>query len=216
VNSVDRNGLSSDPISWYESYLAEEAAGEAAQPSYDPLVDLRDYAKELKKTDNSDCLNLALLAFKAGQVSERNHDARNEAPYALLNVLTEYYYYGIGIFRENSSDYYRVGVRRSDRHYDGGFGQTGFSSQFLDRDPASQNQVRHFAFWFAVGFSPIPGEIALARLYEAEGTSSMENPDVALGVLAYKSGAAYQGDYRQTAQDIWHTVCGESSNLDLK
>ena len=101
-----------------------------------------------------------------------------------------------------------VGVFISDPYFENSFGDTGFRADFQD----GSNQVRHFVGWFAAGFLVTPA-VAKNRLYNSEGTNSVLNPDVALGLLAIDLGSSFNGNAKQLAQDIWHKACGETSNL---
>ena len=58
---------------------------------------------------------------------------------------------------------------------------------------------------------------ARRRLYQEEGTSSMNNPDVALGMQAINMGWEFSktGDYKALAQAIWRDVCGGQGQLQL-
>ena len=48
-----------------------------------------------------------------------------------------------------------------------------------------------------------------------EGTSNPGNPDVGLGLVATALGSGFDGDYKMLAQDVWHRVCGQSSDLNI-
>src|SRR5438309_10250999 len=91
------------------------------QNTYDPREDFRHYAKVLswdgRKTD---CLKLALLIYKAGQVfggSNPFSDSGSGIIHGLMSGLTEYTEVNLG-GREGPSDRnYRVGVFGNDPHY---------------------------------------------------------------------------------------------------
>jgi hypothetical protein len=109
------------------------------QNTYDPRVDFRDYALQLSNNGQpDDCLKLALLAYKAGQVFPGN------AISGLLEGLTE----RSGLTGESDPNF-RVGVLRRDTHFGNSFGAGGFIPMFQDNPPG--NQVRHFVGWFAAG-----------------------------------------------------------------
>ena len=169
---------------------------------YDPRADFRDYAKQLlNDKSKSDCGKLALMIYKAGQVA--GGDAGRTVS-TLLNGLTEW---SSVTGTTHSDPNFRVGAVPPSA---GGFGDSGFSKQFQD----DSNQVRHFTFYLAAGYSiGIPA--ALAGLYANEGTFSSSNPDVALGQVAASLGGNFFGDYRALAQDVWHQVCGQSGDLSL-
>jgi len=107
---------------------------------------------------------------------------------------------------------YQVGLGRGGT--DLGWGQNGFQPEFKDSDPNGQNQVRHFAFYLAAGYQARL-VVAAAGLYSHEGTVSRANADVALGEVAIQMGHDFTGDYRKLAQDVWHNICGDQSNLNL-
>jgi hypothetical protein len=91
--------------------------------------------------------------------------------------LTEYKRVTLGGRQGPSDPNFRVGVFGRDRYFAGGFHDSGFDVRFRD---AGGNQVRHFIFYFGAGFGI--GEWAANHgLYDAEGTKSGRNPDVALG-----------------------------------
>lgn len=94
-------------------------------------MDFRDYAFQLSTNGQpNDCLKLALLTYKAGQVFV-------DPISGLLNGLTE----RAGI-NGSSDPNYRVGVMRNDRY---------FGNRFLPQFTDPGNQVRHFVGWFAAG-----------------------------------------------------------------
>ena len=164
-------------------------------------MDFRDYGRQLLNDQTkSDCLKLAHLIYKAGQVSAGNDDRTVST---LLNGLTE-----LGSISLS-------GTTRSDPNYQVGvFGSTGFRPEFRDTTPGSGNQVRHFVGFFAAGYSVgIP--LGAVAVYLNEGSISSSNADVALGEKAASLGGNFFGDYKRLAQDVWHEVCGESSNLNL-
>jgi hypothetical protein len=146
---------------------------------------------------------LALLAYKAGQVS-------SDPISGLLNGLTEI----SGVTQGNSDPNYRVGVLRRDTYYGNSFGASGFLPRFQDSPPG--NQVRHFVGWFAAGAYMTPA-LARNRLYDQEGTSNSADPDVALGVQAINMGYNFSktNDHRGLAQAIWRDVCGGKGDLKL-
>jgi len=172
-------------------------------------VDFRDYAKQLlNDTSKSDCLKLALMIYKAGQVwggSDTFHNS-DKIVDGLLAGLTEFS--SIGLTGTTASDpNYRVGVTGQR------FGTSGFKPEYQDYEPASENQVRHFVGFFAAGYSVgVPlGDVAV---YLNEGTVR-RTADVRLGEMASSLGGNFFGNYKQLAQDVWHDVCGQSSNLNL-
>jgi hypothetical protein len=180
--------------------------------NYDPRADFRDCAVQLSNDESkSDCLKLSLLAYKAGQVSD-------DPIGILMTGLTE-----VGNrFRGDSDPQYRVGVLRRDPFFAQSFGQRGFNGNyqgggFINNANPNDNQVRHFVGWLAASYyhSNVTSTFARQLLYNQEGTRSVNDPDVALGLAAIDLGADFNGDYKKLAQDIWHQICGESSNLSL-
>ncbi len=111
----------------------------------------------------------------------------------------------------------RVGVHTTDPNYNGGFGQTGFRPEYQDTNPASTNQVRHFAAWFAAGDFWGNNAITRGRLHRTEHSSNPNDPDVALGEAAIGLGASFpmSADYKKLAQDVWHQIYGQSGDLSL-
>lgn len=180
------------------------------QNPYDPRADFRDYAESLSKNKNiDDCQKLALMIYKAGQVFGGGEYSDRNIIHGLMSGLTEYTEVNLG-GREGPSDRnYRVGVFRNDPHYGGGFGDTGFAS-----GQDSSNQVRHFTFYLGAGYG-IGSTLANRGLYRAEGTNDPRVPDVGLGQIGTDLGTHFNGNYKQLAQDVWHRVCGQSSNLNL-
>jgi hypothetical protein len=184
------------------------------QNPYDPRVDFRDYAENLSRNKNiDDCQKLALLIYKAGQAFGGNNPSEfsgRNIIQGLMSGLTEYTQVNLG-GREGPSDQnYRVGVFTRDPHYGGGFADTGFASGFRD----GSNQVRHFTFYLGAGWG-IGSTLANRGLYRAEGTNNPQVPDVGLGLVGTDLGSRFNGNYKQLAQDVWHRVCGQSSNLNL-
>lgn len=182
------------------------------QNTYDPRVDFRDYAKELSQNDKiTDCLKLALMIYKAGQVFGPNsHDSGRGIMRGLMAGLTDWTAVNLG-GREGPSDRnYRVGVYRSDPHYAGGFGDSGFARHFQD----DSNQVRHFVFYLGAGYG-LPQTAARYGLHREEGTNNPRVADVGLGWVGIDLGNHFDGNYRQLAQDVWRRVCGQSSSLNL-
>lgn len=176
---------------------------------YDPRDDFRNYAIELSDNQGmSDCLKLALLAYKAGQVWQGHvgNIARG-----LLGGLTEFSDVGALGSTPPSDPNWRVGVYRSDPFYKKGFGDSGFKPEFSD----SSNQVRHFVFYFAstLRVGPYATRYGLSR---SENPYNASNPDVALGWAAIDLGNHFHGNYRRLAQDIWHNICGGDGDLDLR
>jgi len=144
------------------------------------------------------------MIYKAGQVAGGDADRTVST---LLNGLTEFS--SISFTGTTPSDAnHRVGVTGQR------FGYSGFKSEYQDPTPGSENQVRHFTGFFAAGHSVgVPlGDVAV---YLNEGTIRSSNPDVALGEKASSLGGNFFGNYKKLAQDVWHQVCGESSNLSL-
>ena len=97
----------------------------------------------------------------------------------------------------------------NDPYYASGFGASGFKQQF--QDPS--NQVRHFAGWFGAGFFSPSESYARNQLYDSEGTRDPAVPDVALGLAAIALASSFNGDYAALAQDVWHEICGGTTNL---
>jgi YD repeat-containing protein len=185
------------------------------QNPYDPRADFRDYAVSLaNNTSITDCNKLALLIYKAGQAFGGNKPAENGGRAivdGLMAGLTEYTRVTLGGRQGPSDPNFRVGVFGRDRYFAGGFHDSGFDVRFRD---AGGNQVRHFIFYFGAGFGI--GEWAANHgLYDAEGTKSGRNPDVALGWEGTKRGARFDGNYKALAQDVWRHVCGQSTTLNL-
>lgn len=125
----------------------------------------------------------------------------------LLAGLTEFS--SVGFTGTTPSDpNYRVGVYGKPR-----FGTSGFKPEYQDYEPGSENQVRHFVGFFAAGSSVgVPG--GDVGVYLNEGTIR-STPDVLLGEKASSLGGNFFGNYKKLAQDVWHDVCGQSSNLNL-
>jgi len=186
--------------------------GEPQNP-YEPRVDFRDYAESLSKNKSiDDCQKLALMIYKAGQVfggANPFSDSGRGIIHGLMSGLTEYSEVNLG-GREPSDPNYRVGVFTRDPHYGGGFGASGFAAQFVD----PSNQVRHFVGYLGAAWG-IGETLANRALYNLEGTNNPNVPDVALGQVGTYLGSRFNGNYRQLAQDVWHRVCGQSSNLSL-
>jgi hypothetical protein len=189
----------------------------------DPRAAFRDYAVQLSNdTSKTDCLKLALLVYKAGQLWSRDTTMRTRGEVThgdggvgsvvdgLLNGLTEI----SGVSRSASDPNYRVGVMRNDPYYAHSFSTTGFLPQFQDYTPGSQNQVRHFVGWFAAG-ADVPSFLARHELYDQEGTERSSNADVALGLAAINLGGNFTNGrkYNDLAQTIWHDICGQSGAL---
>lgn len=153
------------------------------------------------------------MIYKAGQVfggSNPSSDSGRAIIHGLMAGLTEFTQVNLG-GREGPSDLnYRVGVFRNDPHYDGGFGDSGFAAGFQD----GSNQVRHFTFYLGAGWG-IGSTLANRGLYRAEGTNNPRVADVGLGLAGTDPGSRFNGNYKQLAQDVWHRVCGQSSNLNL-
>jgi hypothetical protein len=143
-------------------------------------------------------------AFGGGEYSDRN------IIHGLMSGLTEYAEVNLGGRAGPSDPNYRVGVYKNDPHYGGGFGDSGFASHFQD----GSNQVRHFTFYLGAGYG-IGSTLANRGLYRAEGTNDPRVADVGLGQVGTDLGTHFNGNYRQLAQDVWHRVCGQSSNLNL-
>jgi hypothetical protein len=162
----------------------------------------------------SDCEKLARLVFKAGQAF-----GPVQGVLGLLNGLTEVGGPG-GPLSGSSDPQYRVGVFKSDPYYEDSFSDDGFLPLYQDPDPYSNNQVRHFVGWFAAGNMLGNNSFTRGQLYSAEGTDDPDNPDVALGLAALQMGQSfgldYPLDFAQLAQNIWHSICGGTTNLKLK
>jgi hypothetical protein len=184
------------------------------QNTYDPRVDFRDYAEGLSKNKSiSDCQKLALMIYKAGQVfggSNPFSDSGSGTIHGLMAGLTEYTRVASGGREGPSNPNYRVGVFTHDTHYGGSFGDSGFSAGFQD----GSNQVRHFTFYLGAGWG-IGSTLANQGLYREERTNNPQVADVGLGLAATDLGSRFNGNYKQLAQDVWHRVCGQSSNLNL-
>jgi len=193
---------------WYDDYGLYDLESEEPEqnPPYDPREDFRDTAIQLKGNPIvSDCEALARLAYKAGQVAQ----GADEITRILSGGLTEFSNITWLRGRTASDAYYRVGVFRSDPHYNGGFGSSGFLAQY-----SGDNQVRHFVGWFAAG-SLLNETAATFALYRTEPGAEADDPDIVLGLAAIKLGASFNGDARQLAQTIWHEICGQESDLNL-
>ena len=170
----------------------------------------------------TDCEKLARIAFKAGELYPHKMLPRGDVDpnpdpvvRAIFSTLTEFSSISITGQRTPSDRNYRVGVINGDPYYGGGFGQSGFRTQFLDRTPGSQNQVRHFAGWLAAGYTFGDLGAVRNRLYQAEGTSNPNDPDVALGLAAIQIGASFGGNRMQLTQDIWNKICGGGGRLSV-
>ncbi|HXM51494.1 MAG TPA: DUF4214 domain-containing protein [Pyrinomonadaceae bacterium] len=120
------------------------------QNTYDPRADFRDYAETLSKDKSkTDCLKLALMIYKAGQVfGGDRYDSGRSIIRGLMAGLTEYTEVNFGGRDGPSNPDYRVGVFRKDSHYGGGFGDSGFAPHMQD----GSNQVRHFTFYLGAGW----------------------------------------------------------------
>src|SRR5262249_2217050 len=197
----------------------DKQAADWLLPQNTASTQLRDYAFGLLGNKISDCERLVRIVQKAGelyphQMLPRGDVDPNPRPVvqAIFSTLTEYSAISISGQRTPSDRNYRVGVISTDPYYGGGFGQSGFRSQFLDSTPGSQNQVRHFAGWFAAGY--YFGDYGRVRdqLYRAEGTTNPNDPDVALGLVGIQIGASFGGNRTQLARDIWSKVCGGSGD----
>lgn len=170
----------------------------------DTRTNFRDYAEQLSNnTALFDCHKLVLMMSKAAKLWGNDRDA----VYGLLNGLTEL----SGILGGNSDRNYRVGVLARDPHYARSFGDSGFRGDYQGygfRD--GSNQVRHFIGWYAAG-NLVGGRIATNQLYEVEGTNSLTNPDVALGVIAIELGSTlgFGNTIEGQLASIWRNVCGE-------
>jgi hypothetical protein len=213
---VTMNGMSNGSGSWGDRELNIEGVLEQTPP-YDPRVDFRDYALQLSNDPNrSDCLKLALLAYKAGQIwFDGLKQGTAAVASGMLNGLTEFS--STGPFRGSSDRNFRVGVYPRDPNFGSGFRDTGFKPGY--QDPPTdivRNQVRHFTGWLAAG-NQLGIPIANLALYDVEGTSDSRKPDVGLGETAIKMGATLANDFSPSkfAQDIWKNVCGESVPLNL-
>ncbi len=164
----------------------------------------------------SDCLKLALMIYKAGQVW--GSGGADSIVGGLLAGLTEFS--AIGHDGGSPSDpNFRVGVMRSDPqgNYAASFGQRGFNGSYGGGgfiNPFPDNQVRHFVGWFAAGYS-VNSAYAEAALFAQEGTLRNRDPDVALGRAGIALGSSFNGDFRKLAQDVWSQICGEKGALNL-
>ncbi|MFY9556612.1 MAG: hypothetical protein WAV47_18015, partial [Blastocatellia bacterium] len=160
----------------------------------------------------NDCLALSLLISKAGQLWG---DSALGVVNGLLGGLTEFSDIGPLGGRTPSDPNYRVGVVRPDTYYENGFGARGFKAEFQQTGPG-ENQVRHFAFYFAAGFK-LGSAAARFGLSRSEDPYNANNPDVALGWAAIDAGEKLKGgNYRDVAQIVWHEICGGAGNLRLR
>jgi YD repeat-containing protein len=194
--------------------------------NYDLQADFRDYAVSLAKNkDVTDCMKLALLVYKAGQLATNGAAGatgvqQENLARILLGGLTEFSdirplhsMIGAAPFAGSSKEY-RVGVYQDDTYGLPSFGGSGFKSDFLKPTSPGSNRVRHAAFYLAAGTLLFP-PLAAAKLREAEGGLEENKPDVALGDAAIQMSATYGGNYRSLAQSVWHDLCGQTSNLKL-
>jgi hypothetical protein len=171
---------------------------------------MADYARRLlADRTKTDCLKLALMAYKAGQV-EQGSSATVKVE-VLLSTLTEYQWF---YFRQPSSQpqsdpAFRVGIQPPEL---GGFADTGFKDEFKD----TGNQVRHFVASFAAGYIfGIPAADAVTWIRESLYRSGNQ-PDAALGYLGASLGGFFgAGDTTRLAQDIWLQACGQTTPLQL-
>jgi hypothetical protein len=149
-------------------------------------------------------LKLALLVYKAGQV----WGSSDKIVHGLLNGLTEW---ATSSQSAHSDPDYRVGVMRNDDYYADSFKDTGFIKSFA----YGTNEVRHFVAFLAAGFD----WGLLGGRYAVRTHTNQDPRAVALGREAVDLGATFSsdfsGDYKKLAQDVWHRVCGQSSNLNL-
>lgn len=183
----------------------------SAPQQYDRRVDFRDYALALSNDQSmTDCRKLVLLIYKAGQVwGIRNHYAARDVIQGLMSGLTEFTRVALNGAEGPSKPEYRVGVFRRDPHFGRGFGDSGFIDAFRD---GGGNQVRHFIAYLGVGYG-MGSTLGNQGLYYQEGTSDVNDPDVALGLVGTELGSGFDGDFRKLAQDVWNRVCGETSKL---
>jgi hypothetical protein len=127
------------------------------QTTYDPRVDSRLRGATLQKSI-TDCLKLALMVYKAGQVfggANPFTDNGRAIIRGLMSGLTEYSAVRLGQLEESDRNY-RVGVFKGgpqygDPHFGGGFLDSGFASAFQDHS----NQVRHVLPWRWLGYRRI-------------------------------------------------------------
>ena len=186
------------------------------QNTYDPRADFRDYAKGLSNDPSqSDCLKLALLVYKAGQIwgngDRDTHQLAGSIANGLLNGLTEW----ASVTGDAHSDpNYRAGVMRNDPNgnYARSFGDTGFLPQFA----YGTNEVRHFIAFVASGESlGLAGGYGAVRQY-IPGSSTTDQKRIALGDIGVQIGVdlRFYG-FRSAAQEIWQRVCGQNSDLNL-
>ena len=209
---IRRSGTVSPPGS--SSDDDDDAEPQLGNAQYDPRADFRDYARSLSRQRGqrgySDCLGLALLIYKAGQIWSDAGPVVN----GLLGGLTEFSDIGAFGGRPPSDPNYRVGVLRRDPYYERGFGTSGFKREFQDVPP-SDNQVRHFVFYFAAGFK-LGGTASRYGLSRNENPYDASNPEVALGWAAIDAGGKLKGgNYRDVAQIVWHEICGGRGDLRL-
>ena len=184
----------------------------------DRRAQLRDYAFGLLGNKSlTDCERLVRIVQKAGELYPHRMLPRGDVDpnprpvvQAIFSTLTEFSSISITGQRTPSDPNFRVGVFRNDTYYGGGFGQSGFRTEFQENGPGPQNQVRHFAGWFAAGYTFGDYGAVRNRLFQAEGTSNPNDPDVALGLVGIEIGASFGGDRLGLARNIWHKVCGQS------
>jgi hypothetical protein len=193
----------------FASEASQRRYAHAQQNTYDPRADFRDYAVQLSNDKSqTDCLKLALLVYKAGQVWG------GDATVGLLGGLTEFSAILPGTLPPSDPNY-RVGVYVKDTYYASSFEGSGFLPQFIKPDEPHSNRIRHFVAYLAAG-QAAPDALARRALHNSEGTRDPRNPDVALGEAAIQMGSHMKNfDYRQLAQDVWHNICGQTSNLNL-
>jgi YD repeat-containing protein len=186
---------------------AGNGGGSASPQNYDPRADFRDYAQQLLNDERgSDCLDLALLIYKAGQVWSGNGGA-DAIITGLLEQLTERTSMLPG--GAASDPNFRVGVGPDEPTW----GQSGFRREFLDQE--SPNQVRHAVAYLALGYrSPL----LVASDSIAWGRDIHNQPDKDLGYAANKLGSRFKGDYKKLANDFYNQICerGKHFNLQLK
>jgi hypothetical protein len=173
---------------------------------------MANYARQLlDDRTKTDCEKLALLAYKAGQVTLNNSSLVTVE--VMLGTLTEYQWFYPNRRDEQplSDPSFQVGIHPPTLN---GFGDTGFKQEFQD----GSNQVRHFVGSFAAGY--IFGvSTANVLTWIQEHTMSLSNKDVALGELAVGFGAAFDvgagGNTVQLAQQIWSYACGQTTPLRI-
>lgn len=131
---------------------------------------------------SSDCGSLALLLGALGRHVDGNVPSLIDAAGKVLSDGVSLRVLGVGlpVVSKSHLDYIR-------------FGQTGFKQPYIDLDPSSANQVRHFIGYFVAGAS---SRLTSSRLLEALADYRDHNQlaDYSLGLVAGNLGFQVAAD----------------------